>query len=47
MGGSSRPSIQVLSTDTGFDRPCGMNPYTDYDTGDSLLGIDEAPLGGS
>lgn len=33
----------MLSTDTGFDWPYGMNPYTGYDTGDSLLGIDEAP----
>ena len=40
---AQHPGAEVLSTDTGFDRPYSMNPYTGYDTGDSLLGIDEAP----
>jgi len=31
------PEAMVLSTDTGWDRPYGTNPYSGYDTGDPFL----------
>ena len=38
------PEGEVLSLDTGFDRPYGSNPYTGYDTAqETLIGIDESP----
>jgi hypothetical protein len=38
------PEGEVLSRDTGFDRPYGSNSYTGYDTAqEALIGIDEAP----
>ena len=38
------PDSQVLSRDTGFDRPYGQNPYTGYDSAEgALIGIDEPP----
>ena len=42
------PDGQVLSRDTGYDRPYGQNPYTGYDSADEPFLFDgetEGPLG--